>query len=378
MNSKTVELAISLLERPSITPLDEGCQPLLASFLEPLGFKIEHIKVNQVSNLYAVRGNAEPTLCFAGHTDVVPTGDVTTWRSPPFTPTIENNTLTARGAADMKSSIAAMATACERFIAKHPNHKGSIAFLITSDEEGPAKDGTQAVLKILKEQNRIPTWCLVGEASSTDQLADTIKVGRRGSMTGYLKIIGKQGHVAYPDLANNPIHHALAPLAEIAALQWDKATPPFPATSLQFANIHAGTGATNVIPGTLEANFNLRYSPQITPDFIKLTIENILKKYECDYQIDWQVGGKPFYTPQTSHLIQTVSHTIEKTLGYAPTHSTSGGTSDGRFFAEYGVEVVEVGPLNASIHQVNENIKVDELNTLSELYEAILVELLGK
>ena len=377
MKSKTLELALGLLARPSVTPRDEGCQQILANFLEPLGFTIEHITVNQVSNLYAIRGKTEPTLCFAGHTDVVPPGELKAWRSPPFTPTIENNLLTARGAADMKSSIAAMATACERFIAKYPNQSGSIAFLITSDEEGPAHDGTHAVLKILKERNQIPKWCLVGEASSTNKLADTIKVGRRGSMTGYLKIIGKQGHVAYPELANNPIHQ-LAPLAEIAALTWDKATPPFPATSLQFANIHAGTGATNVIPGVLEANFNLRYSPQITPDFIKLTIENVLKKHNCEYQIEWQVGGKPFYTPDSSHLIQTVSHTIEKTLGYAPIHSTSGGTSDGRFFAEYGTEVVEVGPLNASIHQVNENIKVDELEKLSELYEAILMEMLTK
>jgi len=377
LKSKTVKLACDLLARPSITPKDEGCQQLLAGHLEHLGFQIEHITVNQVSNLFAIKGKAQPTLCFAGHTDVVPTGDLKAWKYPPFTPTIENNKLYARGAADMKSSIAAMATACERFIANHPHHQGSIAFLITSDEEGPAIDGTHAVLKILKERNQIPTWCLVGEASSADKLADTIKVGRRGSMTGYLKIIGKQGHVAYPQLANNPIHMGLTPLAEIAALTWDTATHPFPATSLQFANIHAGTGATNVIPGVLEANFNLRYSPQITPDFIKQTIENVLKKHGCYYEIDWQVGGKPFYTPDSSHLIQTVSYTIEKTLGYAPLQSTSGGTSDGRFFAEYGVEVVEVGPLNASIHQVNENINVDELDRLSELYEAILVELLA-
>lgn len=296
---------------------------------------------------------------------------------PLFSPTIDNNTLTARGAADMKSSIAAMATACERFIEKHPNHQGSIAFLITSDEEGPALDGTQAVLKILKERNQIPKWCLVGEASSVDKLADTIKVGRRGSMTGYLKILGKQGHVAYPQLAANPIHHGLLPLAEITAHVWDQAIPPFPATTLQFANIHAGTGATNVIPGTLEANFNLRYSPQTTPAHIQETVENILKKHGCQYELNWVVGGKPFYTPDSSTLIQTVSHTIEKTLGLAPIHSTSGGTSDGRYFAEYDCEVVEVGPINASIHQVNENIKVDELEKLSELYEQILISLLG-
>lgn len=376
MNSKTVEFACELLARPSITPKDEGCQQLLELFLAPLGFTIFHFPVNQVSNFYAIRGDAQPTLCFAGHTDVVPTGDLNAWHHPPFTPTIENNTLYARGAADMKSSIAAMATACERFIKNHPNHKGSIAFLITSDEEGPAIDGTHAVLKILKERNQIPQWCLVGEASSTDKLADTIKVGRRGSITGYLKIIGKQGHVAYPELANNPIHKAMAALAEIAGLTWDIATPPFPATSLQFANIHAGTGATNVIPGVLEANFNLRFSPQITPEHIQATIENVLKKHDCEYEIKWTIGGKPFYTQTSSKLIQTVTHTVEKVLGYAPVHSTSGGTSDGRFFAEYGTEVVELGPINASIHQVNEHINVDELEQLSMLYEEILVSLL--
>lgn len=376
MKTKTLQLACDLLSRPSVTPNDEGCQQLLAHYLEPLGFTITHFMQNNVSNFYAIRGNQQPTLCFAGHTDVVPTGDINAWRHPPFRPTIENNTLYARGAADMKSSIAAMATACERFIAKYPNHKGSIAFLITSDEEGPAIDGTQAVLKILKEHNQIPQWCLVGEASSTDKLADTIKVGRRGSMTGYLKIIGKQGHVAYPQLANNPIHQAMAPLAEIAALTWDEATPPFPATTLQFANIHAGTGATNVIPGIVEANFNLRFSPQITPEHIQQTIEGVLNKHECEYEIKWVVGGKPFYTDDSSQFIQTVSHTIEKTLGYAPIHSTSGGTSDGRFFAEFGSEVVEVGPINASIHQVNENINVDELEQLSMLYEEILKALL--
>lgn len=376
MKSKTLELACDLLARPSVTPKDEGCQQLLAQYLEPLGFAISHLPQNNVSNFYAIRGSQQPTLCFAGHTDVVPTGDLNAWRHPPFTPTIEDKTLYARGAADMKSSIAAMATACERFIAKHPNHKGSIAFLITSDEEGPAIDGTHAVLKILKERNQIPAWCLVGEASSTDKLADTIKVGRRGSITGYLKIIGKQGHVAYPQLAKNPIHHAMAALADIAALTWDEATPPFPATSLQFANIHAGTGATNVIPGVLEANFNLRFSPQITPEHIQETVENVLKKHGCEYEIKWTIGGKPFYTPDSSQFIKTVAHTIEKTLGYAPILSTSGGTSDGRFFAEFGSEVVEVGPINASIHQVNENINVDELEQLSMLYEAILVSLL--
>ncbi|MGE3320055.1 MAG: succinyl-diaminopimelate desuccinylase [Candidatus Berkiella sp.] len=373
MKSQTLELACQLLERPSVTPNDEGCQQIIAQYLQKLGFTIHHFPFNQVSNLFAVKGTGEPSFCFAGHTDVVPTGEQSAWRSPPFTPTIEGNTLTARGAADMKSSIAAMITACERFIKNHPNHPGSLSFLITSDEEGPAIDGTQAVLKALQQQNLIPKWCLVGEASSTEKLADTIKVGRRGSMTGYLTIMGKQGHVAYPQLAHNPIHHAMAALDEIVSHVWDQGSAPFPATSLQFANIHAGTGATNVIPGTLEANFNLRYSPLTTPDRIQQTVENILTKHGCQFELRWVIGGKPFYTPDTSQFIQKVSHTIEKTLGYAPIHSTSGGTSDGRFFAEYGTEVVEVGPLNASIHQINEHICVDELEKLSELYEEILI-----
>lgn len=377
MKSNTLALACQLLEIPSITPNDGGCQNIIAKRLAALGFEIEHFPVNQISNLFAVRGKEQPVLCFAGHTDVVPTGDINAWRFPPFTPTIDHDTLFARGAADMKSSIAAMITACERFIQRYPQHRGSIAFLITSDEEGPALDGTQAVLKQLAKQQRIPTWCLVGEASSNKQLADTIKVGRRGSLTGYLKILGKQGHVAYPELAINPIHQAMAALTEIAAFTWDQGTPPFPATSLQFANIHAGTGATNVIPGTLEANFNLRFSPETTPRFIQNTIEAILQKHGCEYQLEWKQGGKPFYTPPESQLIQSVSHTIEKCLGYRPEQATNGGTSDGRFFAEYGTEVVEVGPINASIHQIDECISVTELEKLSELYEAILVDLLG-
>lgn len=377
MKSKTLDLACQLLEKPSVTPNDEGCQQLLAEYLQKLGFTIHHLPFGQVSNLFAVRGSGEPHFCFAGHTDVVPTGELSAWRSPPFTPTIAGNTLTARGAADMKSSIAAMCTACERFINKQPNHPGRISFLITSDEEGQAVNGTQAVLKTLHERNLIPKWCLVGEASSTDKLADTIKVGRRGSMTGYLKIMGKQGHVAYPQLADNPIHRAMAALEEIASHIWDQVSPPFPTTSLQFANIHAGTGATNVIPGVLEANFNLRYSPQTTPDRIKNTIEGILTQHGCLFELRWVIGGKPFYTPDSSEFIQAVSHTIEQTLGYAPIHSTSGGTSDGRFFAEYGTHVVEVGPINASIHQINEHILVDELDQLSELYEQILISLLA-
>lgn len=374
--SETLKLAIALLERPSITPDDQGCQALLGERLKRIGFEITDYPFNQVKNLWARRNKAEPSLCFAGHTDVVPTGDTSKWHSPPFIPTIRDNRLYARGAADMKSSIAAMVTACERFVIKHPDHLGSIAFLITSDEEGMAEDGTQAVLKQLAARQEIPSWCLVGEASSTDKLGDTIKVGRRGSLTGYLKIHGKQGHVAYPQLAKNPIHDALVPLNEIAQYEWDKAIPPFPATSLQIANINAGTGTNNVIPGILSADFNLRFSPQCTPEEIQQIVEKILQKHGCQYELTWRLSGKPFFTPPTSKFVQILAATIEKELGYAPILSTSGGTSDGRFFAEYGTQVVEVGPQNATIHQVNECIFLEELEQLSLLYEKILVSLL--
>lgn len=377
MITPTMKLACDLLERPSITPLDSGCQEMLGQRLQKLGFEITHFPVNEVKNLWAKRGKDQPTLCFAGHTDVVPPGDLNAWHSPPFNPTQRDTKLYARGAADMKSSIAAMVTACERFLAKNPDFPGSIAFLITSDEEGIAKDGTQAVLRELHARNEIPQWCLVGEASSTQRLGDTIKVGRRGSLTGYLKILGVQGHVAYPELAKNPIHSCFAPLAAIASTVWDQGQDPFPPTTLQFANIHAGTGASNVVPGILETNFNLRFSPVWTAQNLQNSIENILKEHHCQYEIRWHVGGKPFYTPPTSILIQKVSETINQIMGQQPTHSTSGGTSDGRFFAEYGCEVVEVGPINATIHQVNECIGIEELEQLSVLYEKILEKLFG-
>ncbi len=374
--SNTLDLAQELLARPSITPNDEGCQEIIAKRLKAIGFEIAHFPVNDVKNLWATRGKANPMLCFAGHTDVVPIGNEKDWHSPAFTPTIRDGKLYARGAADMKSSIAAMITACERFIARYPDLNGSIAFLITSDEEGKALDGTQAVLKQLSKRKEIPQWCLVGEASSVEKLGDTIKVGRRGSLTGYFKIFGKQGHVAYPDLAKNPIHLAFAPLAEIANTTWDLGSYPFPPTTLQFANIHSGTGTNNVIPGILEGNFNLRFSPSSTPDMIQQKVEDILRKHELRFEINWVLSGKPFYTPVSSKLIQTVTQTIEKVMGHNPNHSTTGGTSDGRFFAEYGTEVVEVGPNNATIHQVNECIDVKELDQLSTLYEEILVGML--
>ncbi|MBS0286282.1 MAG: succinyl-diaminopimelate desuccinylase [Proteobacteria bacterium] len=376
MDSDTLTFNQALLSCESLTPNDAGCQALIAQRLAKLGFEIRHLPFGQVNNLWAKRGHQEPTLCFAGHTDVVPVGDAALWTSPAFVPTIRNGKLYARGAADMKSSIAAMVTACERFVKQHPDHQGSIAFLITSDEEGQAIDGTQAVLKRLDEEKQIPKWCLVGEASSTEKLGDTLKVGRRGSLTGYFKIKGKQGHIAYPDLAKNPIHLAFKPLEEIAHLVWDKASAHFPATSLQFANIHAGTGANNVIPGTLEGNFNLRFAPGLEPEHIKEKIESIFIKHNVEFEIRWSLSGKPFYTDVNSKLIHSVTHTIEKQLGYKPVHSTTGGTSDGRFFAEYGTEVVELGPNNATIHQIDECIDLQELEALSALYEAILVDLL--
>lgn len=374
--SKTLELAKTLLSQPSVTPDDANCQEIIADFLAKIGFENKAFPFHQVKNLWAKRGADRPLFCFAGHTDVVPVGDLNAWHSPPFTPTIRDNKLYARGAADMKSSIAAMLTATERFLGKYPQHQGSIAFLITSDEEGAALDGTQAVLKKLEQMQEIPQWCLVGEASSTEKLGDTIKVGRRGSLSGQITFLGKQGHVAYPQLAKNPIHLALKALDIIANYEWDKGFDPFPATTLQFSNIHAGTGANNVIPGTLEATFNLRFSPACTPEMIKQKIESILKENDLPFNIIWHLSGKPFHTKSTSKLVDTVSDTIEKVMGYAPVHSTSGGTSDGRFFAEYGVEVVEVGPNNATIHQVNECIGIEELEQLSHLYEEILVGLL--
>lgn len=378
MTTTTLSLARQLLERPSITPDDQGCQSILDEYLTRLGFEVTHYPMHQTKNFFARRGKEGPVLCFAGHTDVVPPGDLTKWLSPPFTPTIRDGKLYARGAADMKSSIAAMVTACDRFVAKYPKHPGRIALLITSDEEGHALDGTQAVLKMLQEKNEIPDWCLVGEASSHKTLGDIIKVGRRGSITGYLKIYGKQGHVAYPDLAKNPIHLALKCIDEIAHIKWDNGQDPFPPTRLQFANIHSGTGATNVIPGLLEANFNLRYSPLSPPEAIQEKIKTILDKEGFEYSLDWHVGGKLFYTPPDSHLVKVVSNTIEEVLGISPIASTDGGTSDGRFFAECGSEVVEVGPNNESIHQVNEWIDIQELDKLSELYERILINLFIK
>lgn len=373
--SHTLELAKALIARPSVTPDDKGCQEILAERLSAVGFTIEHYPINETHNLWAKLGTEEPVLCFAGHTDVVPPGEG--WTTSPFEPTIRDGKLFGRGATDMKSSVAAMVTAVERFL-KNPNRplKGSIAFLITSDEEGPAHDGTQAVLKILKEKNAIPKYCLVGEASSVDNFADVIKVGRRGSLTGKCLIKGIQGHVAYPHLGKNAIHIALKPLDDIAQLSFDETVAPFPKTTLQIANIQAGTGATNVIPGKLTVDFNIRYSPNYKPDQLQKRIEEIFNAYPIDYEIEWINGSKPFLTNPESFLIQKVIEAITDFTGKEPQALTTGGTSDGRFFAEYGSEVVEVGPINATAHHVDEHIALTELEQLSQLYEAILAKML--
>lgn len=375
--SDTLDLLKALIERPSITPNDHGCQELLCDRLSQIGFKIERFDINQTSNFWAIYGDENPVLCFAGHTDVVPPGD-TGWVSPPFEPTIRDGILYGRGAADMKSGVAAMITATERFLKTKPTLKGSIAFLITSDEEATGTDGTKAVIKKLSERNAIPKYCLVGEASSVKQLGDTIKIGRRGSLTGKLLIKGIQGHVAYPHLGKNPIHLALAPLQEITHLTWEETLAPFPNTTLQIANIQSGTGASNVIPGLLTADFNLRFSPNYQVEDLQQRIEAILKAHELDYEITWTYGSKPFLTDPKSPLIQTVIETISAHCGIEASPETTGGTSDGRFFAEYGSDVVELGPINASIHQVNEHIGVEELDKLSLLYEKILAGVLGK
>jgi len=369
LETETLKLATTLIARPSITPDDQGCQDIIIERLAALGFKVQRFNIGKTSNFYAVLGTSRPVLCFAGHTDVVPPGE-TGWINPPFMPTERDGVLYGRGAADMKSSIAAMVTATERFLIKHPRFNGSIAFLITSDEEGDAVDGTQAVLKLLSEKNNLPDWCLVGEASSSQRLGDTIKIGRRGSLSAKLQFKGVQGHVAYPHLGKNAIHLALKPLQDIANLTWDETVAPFPLTTLQMSNIHAGTGALNVIPGELTVNLNLRFSPNYKPEFIQKRIEQCLQ--ECDHEISWTQGGKPFLTDLDHPFVHNVMSSVEHYCGHLPEASTSGGTSDGRFFAEYGIAVVEVGPINESVHKVNENINIEDLTHLSKLYEKIL------
>jgi succinyl-diaminopimelate desuccinylase len=371
----TLDLACELISRPSVTPEDAGCQELLIERLEKLGFRIERLPFEEVTNLWARRGTEGPLFCFAGHTDVVPSGPAEKWTHPPFEPTLEEGYLYGRGAADMKGSIAAFMTALERFIEHHPDHAGSIALLITSDEEGPFINGTTRVIDHLEARNEKIDWCIVGEPSSTEQVGDVIKNGRRGSLSGTLKVRGVQGHVAYPHLVRNPIHEAAPALAELAATVWDEGNAFFPPTSFQISNIHAGTGATNVVPGEVEVAFNFRFSTETTADALKARVCDILNRHGLDWDIDWVLSGNPFLTAAGS-LVDASRDAIRAVTGLETELSTSGGTSDGRFIAPTGAQVVELGPVNATIHKIDERVRVQDLETLSALYENILARLL--
>jgi len=374
--SPTLELCCALIARPSVTPNDQGCQQLLAERLEQAGFVVEHLRFDDVDNLWARRGTAEPLFAFAGHTDVVPAGPLADWDSDPFDPVIRDGKLFGRGAADMKGSIAAMLTACERFVAAHDKHAGSMAFLITSDEEGPSINGTIKVVEQLQARNEKIKWCLVGEPSSKDQTGDTIKNGRRGSLCGVLTVRGRQGHVAYPQLADNPIHRVTPALHELANIEWDAGNEFFPPTTFQISNINAGSGAENVIPGSVEVLFNLRFSTESTAESLKSRVTAVMDSHALDFDIQWRLSGQPFLTP-AGELVDAARHAIRTTMGINTVLSTSGGTSDGRFIAPTGAQVVELGPVNATIHQTNECVNIAELDKLSDIYEEILKQLLA-
>ncbi|MCF6281372.1 MAG: succinyl-diaminopimelate desuccinylase [Candidatus Polarisedimenticolaceae bacterium] len=373
--SDTLKLACDLISRHSLTPEDAGCQPLLISRLERLGFNVENLRFGDVDNLWLRRGSKGPLFVFAGHTDVVPTGDESKWHSPPFEPTQRDGMLYGRGSADMKGSLAAFVVACERFIAKQPNHQGSIALLITSDEEGAAVGGTVKVIERLEARNEKIDWCLVGEPTSTEKVGDTIKNGRRGSLNGWLTVHGKQGHVAYPHLAKNPLHSFAPIMAKLCAEEWDRGNEFFPPTSFQIANMNAGNGTENVVPGRLDLQFNFRFSTELTPEVIKQRVETILNSGDFHYEIRWKLSGKPFLTA-AGRLVDAARAAIKETTGLDSELSTSGGTSDGRFIAPTGAEVIELGPLNATIHQVNECVSIADLDELTEIYQLTLQKLL--
>lgn len=372
----TLDLACELIRRPSITPDDAGCLDLLADRLAPLGFVCERIDTGGVTNLWARRGHGHPLVCLAGHTDVVPPGPIGEWTSDPFQPIIVDGILYGRGAADMKSSVAAFVVAVERFVATHLAHHGSVAFLLTSDEEGDAIDGTVRVIEALKARGETIDYCIVGEPTSVGRLGDTIKNGRRGSLSGRLVVRGIQGHVAYPEKVRNPIHLAAPVLADLAATRWDEGNEYFPPTSFQVSNIHAGTGATNVVPGHLEALFNFRFSTASTVENLQSRVHAILDRHKLDYELHWTLGGKPFLTPR-GRLVDVLIDAIRHVTGAAAELSTSGGTSDGRFIADICPEVVELGPTNATIHKVNECVAVADLELLAQVYEAALARLLA-
>jgi succinyl-diaminopimelate desuccinylase len=374
--SQTLDLTQNLMARRSVTPADEGCQALMCERLAAVGFKIEPLRYGNVENFWATHGSGAPMFCFAGHTDVVPTGPLEEWRTDPFVPTIKEGVLYGRGAADMKSGLAAMVTAAEEFVRSHPHHKGTIAFLITSDEEGPSVDGTKRVAEMLAGRHQRIDYCVVGEPSSENKIGDTIKVGRRGSFSGRLTVHGVQGHVAYPQLAENPVHTFAPALAELTSRIWDQGTEHFQPTTFQVSNFNAGTGAPNVIPGELKARFNLRYSPVQTQEGLKETVEGILRKHGVKYTIEWYVSGEPFYTPPGA-LSDAVGNAIEEVTGSRPKLSTGGGTSDGRFIAPLGAQVVELGVINASIHKVNESVRVVDIDALHRMYLGTLKNLLA-
>ncbi|WP_063668467.1 succinyl-diaminopimelate desuccinylase [Aliivibrio fischeri] len=375
-DTPTLALAKDLLSRQSITPEDAGCQELMIKRLEALGFTIEIMVFEDTTNFWARRGNDAPLFTFAGHTDVVPTGDLTHWNTNPFEPTIIDGMIYARGAADMKGSLACMVVAVERFVAEHPNHKGSISFLITSDEEGPFINGTTRVVDTLQERNEIIDMCIVGEPSSTAHVGDVVKNGRRGSLTGNLTVKGIQGHVAYPHIARNPIHQAMPALSELATTVWDNGNDYFPPTSFQIPNMNGGTGASNVIPGTVDIMFNFRFSTESTVDELQQRVVEILDKHDLEYELDWIINGLPFLT-DTGDLLTAVVNAVDTVNQQKPQLLTTGGTSDGRFIAQMGSQVIELGPVNATIHKVNECANVEDLEKLTDMYQEVLNNLLA-
>ncbi|HNP25614.1 MAG TPA: succinyl-diaminopimelate desuccinylase [Nitrosomonas sp.] len=375
MANETLDLAQKLIALRSVTPEDNGCQQILAQRLEKIDFHIEKMRFGKVDNLWARRGKASPVLCFAGHTDVVPTGPLDQWNSDPFAPTIRNEKLFGRGAADMKTSLAAFVTAIEAFVTDHPDHQGSIALLITSDEEGPAVDGTVKVVETLKARGELLDYCIVGEPTCTDQLGDTIKNGRRGSLSGNLTIKGIQGHIAYPHLAKNPIHIAAPAIAELAQIQWDEGNEYFPPTTWHISNINGGTGATNIIPGTVNMLFNFRFSTASTVESLQAKVHETLDKHQLNYDLNWELSGKPFLTPD-AELASAMRKAIKLVTDIAPQLSTSGGTSDGRFIADICSQVVEFGPCNETIHKLNEHVNVADIDRLSRIYQFTMEKLL--
>ena len=376
-NDPSVELTRELIRRPSVTPDDQGCQSLIGEILEPLGFGLERLRFGEVDNLWARRGEEAPVLCFAGHTDVVPPGPMQEWTADPFAAEVHDGRLIARGAADMKSGLAAMLMACQRFVQTHPTHAGSIAFLLTSDEEGDARDGTRMVMETLSARDERIDWCVIAEPSSDQALGDTIRIGRRGSLTGLMTLRGLQGHVAYPAEARNPIHDLARLVSAINHAPLDEGNSHFPPTSFQMVNVHSDAGAPNVIPGELKCRFNFRYSTQWTQETLAAHVEDLVSKLGIDCEITWRNAGDPFLTGE-GRLSQAVSRAVKELTGLDPELSTSGGTSDGRFIAPHGVDVVEFGPINKTIHKVNEEILVEDIPRLPDIYyriaELLLVE----